>query len=171
MGTCQLPTFTVGSEITERRSICFGNFFVVVLHFLTKLTFYIVNRDDRAAKNQCKFLRSDGVSHGFIQETHHGTMVSSCESEWSAQSVLNRQKCFFCCSGLSLSHFHPLKVIRVLYGTLLLGGFTAVIISLITIDNICPLSSTPIPLNEFHPCPTLWGFFFFRIFNTNEFGN
>ena len=62
MGTCQLSTFTVGSEITERRSICFGNFFVVVLHFLTKLTFYIVNRDDRAAKNQCKFLRSDGLS-------------------------------------------------------------------------------------------------------------
>ena len=75
MGTCQLSTFTVGSEITERRRICFGNVFVVALHFLTKLTFYIVHRDDRAAKNQCKFLRSDGVSHGFIQETHHSTYI------------------------------------------------------------------------------------------------
>ena len=38
--TCQLTTFPVGSEITERRSIGFGNFLVVVLHFLTKLTLH-----------------------------------------------------------------------------------------------------------------------------------
>ena len=48
--TCQLSTFPVVSEITERRNIKLGNVFVVVLHFLTKLTLKIVHREDRALR-------------------------------------------------------------------------------------------------------------------------
>ena len=64
----------MGSEIREMRSIGLGNVFVVVLHFLTKLTLYILHRDARAAKNQCKFLRSQGS----IQETQHGSARYIC---------------------------------------------------------------------------------------------